>query len=81
VITVATRKKPLDLDAEILTIHDVAAYLRCSVSTLYRLAKDGSLPAFKVGTDYRFNRPDIEEWMRQRVAVSRTAVYPPRVKK
>jgi excisionase family DNA binding protein len=76
-IAVARRKKPLELDAEVLTLPEVAVYLRCSPSTIYRLLKTGELHGFKVGA-WRFSRAVLDAWMRERVAVSRTAVYPPR---
>jgi excisionase family DNA binding protein len=82
VIVVAARKKPpLDLNAEILTIGELAAYLRCSVSSVYRQVKFGSLPSFKIGSDYRFNKSQIEQWVKDKTRTSRTAIYPPRVKK
>jgi len=54
---------------EVLTAGEVAAYLRVSLSTIYRLLKTGDLPAFKIGSDWRFNRLHIEEWLRSRSQV------------
>lgn len=51
---------------EVLTAGEVASYLRVSLSTIYRLLKNGDLPAFKIGSDWRFNRVHIEEWLRSR---------------
>ena len=51
---------------EVLTAGEVASYLRVSLSTIYRLLKSGDLPAFKIGSDWRFNRVHIEEWLRSR---------------
>ncbi len=79
---VAARKKPVDLDADILTIYDIAAYLRCSVSTVYRLTRTGSLRgAFTIGRDYRFNKSQFEQWVKEQTRTSKSAVYPPRVKR
>ena len=39
----------------ILTVKEVAAYLKIHPSTLYRLLKRQGLPAFKMGSDWRFN--------------------------
>jgi excisionase family DNA binding protein len=80
-IVVAARKKPLDPNAEIMTVGEVADYLRVSVSTIYREAKRGNLPGFRLGSDWRFVRASLDVWMREKVAVSKTAIYPPRVKK
>ena len=46
----------------VITVRALAAYLQVHPSTVYRLAKLGLLPAFKVGSDWRFNREDIEHW-------------------
>ena len=51
---------------EVLTAGEVASYLRVSLSTIYRLLKSGELPAFKIGSDWRFNRVHIEEWLKSR---------------
>ena len=54
---------------EVLTAGEVADYLRVSLSTIYRLLKCGDLPAFKVGSDWRFNRVHIEKWLKSRTQV------------
>ncbi len=46
----------------VLSIREVADYLRISVTTIYRLLKKGLLPAFKLGSDWRFNVEDIDRW-------------------
>ena len=51
---------------EVLTAGEVANYLRVSLSTIYRLLKSGDLPAFKIGSDWRFNRVHVEEWLKSR---------------
>jgi len=48
---------------EILTIREVADYLKVTQRTLYRLVQDGKLPAFKVGNSWRFRREDLERWI------------------
>lgn len=53
-------------DGEILTIVDVARFLRVPKSTVYKLARVGELPASKIGKHWRFLRRDIHEWMRSR---------------
>jgi len=54
---------------EVLTLWEVADFLKIHRSTVYRLVKRGELPAFRVGTDWRFNRVSIEEWLRSRMQV------------
>ncbi len=46
----------------ILTLENVAQYLRVHPSTIYRLLKKRQLPAFKVGRDWRFNLESIDRW-------------------
>jgi excisionase family DNA binding protein len=48
--------------SSILTIQDIAEYLRVHPSTIYRLLKKRQLPAFKVGRDWRFRREEIDRW-------------------
>ena len=51
------------LDREILTVKEVGEILRVHPSTLYRLVREGRIPAFRVGTDWRFRKEGIERWM------------------
>jgi excisionase family DNA binding protein len=50
---------------EILTIQEVAAYLKLNDKTAYRLASENKLPGFKVGGSWRFKRTDIEKWIEE----------------
>ncbi|MEI8704676.1 helix-turn-helix domain-containing protein [Pseudoalteromonas sp. B62] len=48
---------------DILTIQELAVYLKLNEKTAYRLASEGKLPGFKVGGSWRFKRVDIEQWI------------------
>jgi len=48
---------------ELITIQDVAAYLKMSPQTIYRMAQQGRIPAIKVQNRWRFRRSDIESWL------------------
>jgi excisionase family DNA binding protein len=48
--------------ANVLTLEEVAGYLRVHPSTVYRLLKKRQIPAFKVGSDWRFNLESIDHW-------------------
>ena len=50
---------------EILTLKEVAAYLKLAEKTAYRLAAEGKLPGFKVGGSWRFKKEDIEVWIQE----------------
>ena len=55
-------------DDEIMTLPEVADYLKVAERTLYRLAASKKIPAFKVGGAWRFTKSDIEAWIRSQVA-------------
>ncbi|MEZ9779217.1 helix-turn-helix domain-containing protein [Vibrio cyclitrophicus] len=48
---------------QILTLKEVAAYLKLAEKTAYRLVSEGKLPGFKVGGSWRFKREDLEAWI------------------
>jgi len=48
-----------------MTAEEVAAFLRVHRTTLYRLARSGRIPAFKIGSDWRFYREQVTEWMKK----------------
>ena len=50
---------------EILTLEEVAGYLKIDRITVYRLLAQKQLPAFKVGNQWRFKRKMIEAWLRK----------------
>lgn len=47
----------------VMTVSEVSEYLRLGESTVYRLAKDGKMPARKVGGSWRFSRKSLNEWL------------------
>lgn len=49
----------------ILTIKEIADYLKVTERTIYRLAAAKQIPAFKVGGSWRFSRVDIDRWIQQ----------------
>lgn len=52
-------------EGEILTIKQVASYLKVTERTIYRLAAAKKIPAFKVGGTWRFSLSDIDNWIKQ----------------
>ena len=52
---------------EILTIEEVAAYLKAGRRTVYRLAANGQIPAFKLGGTWRFQRAELDRWIAARM--------------
>lgn len=58
---------------EIMTIEEVAAYLRVSERTVYDWAQKGDLPGGKLGTTWRFKRNDVENWVNSRISKQGTS--------
>lgn len=48
---------------EIMTAQDLSAYLKITTTTIYKLAQQGELPAFKVGSEWRFKKELIDRWL------------------
>lgn len=54
-----------EMTDQILTLKEVAAYLKLAEKTAYRLASEGKLPGFKVGGSWRFKRDDLDKWIEE----------------
>jgi excisionase family DNA binding protein len=59
---------------DFMTIEEVSEYLRVPVSSLYKLAQQGKIPASKVGRHWRFRREFIDRWIDDQVQT--TSVNP-----
>ena len=53
-------------DHKVMTVKELSDYLKVHPSTIYRQLKRGRLPAFKVGSDWRFNVEEIDRWRVER---------------
>lgn len=51
------------INPSIMTVHEVADYLRLSDATVYQMARSGRIPVFHMGRVWRFKRAEIEKWM------------------
>ena len=60
-------------DNAIMTIGEVADYLKVTERTIYRLAGAKQIPAFKVGGSWRFSKADIDRWIREQSTISQSA--------
>jgi excisionase family DNA binding protein len=54
-------------DGEILTLDEVAAYLKAGKRTVYRLAQKSEIPAFKLGGTWRFRRSELDRWIAESI--------------
>jgi excisionase family DNA binding protein len=51
---------------EMLTLKEVAEYLKLAEKMAYRLAVEGKLPGFKVGGSWRFKQEDVFLWIEEK---------------
>ena len=58
------------IEDDILTIEEVAKYLRVSDRTVYDWAQKGEIPAVKIGTVWRFKKSEVENWVNERLSSS-----------
>ncbi len=65
--------KATAVDGEVLTAKEVCALLRIHPSTLCKLTKQGRIPSFRIGNDWRFRMELIERWMAEESVYARLA--------
>ena len=53
------------MNKEIMTVEDVAVYLKMKPQTIYTWAQKGKIPAAKIGKEWRFRKDIIDEWFQQ----------------
>jgi excisionase family DNA binding protein len=51
---------------ELMTLEEIADYLRVTEKTVYRMLKKGTIPAIRVGKGWRFEKHTIEEWLKKK---------------
>jgi excisionase family DNA binding protein len=56
-------KKEDDVEKEILTIEEAAAYLQIGKRSIYKLAKEGKIPGKKVLNKWRFEKKSLRAWV------------------
>ena len=54
-------------EKEIMTTKEVASYLNIHPLTVNKYAREGKIPAFKIGTDWRFHKMYIERWIKDKM--------------
>lgn len=59
---VGKNKQKNESNDEILTIKELVAYLKLVEKTNYRYVSEGKIPGFKVGSNWRFSKAEIETW-------------------
>jgi excisionase family DNA binding protein len=54
-----------EMKSDIVNVHQLASYLHCHQATIYRLVKNGQIPAFRLGGSWRFRIDDVNEYLHQ----------------
>jgi len=58
--TSKAKSQQTELITDILTVHDLAVYLKMSDANIYRMARAGSLPVIRIGKTWRFKKDMID---------------------
>ena len=53
----------MNQEIDLLTVPQVADYLKLHPLTVRRLAREGQIPAFKIGRQWRVNKDTFDKWM------------------
>jgi excisionase family DNA binding protein len=54
---------PQPIPEQVLTLQELAVYIRIAESSIYKLVREGRIPAQKLGKQWRFHRPTIDLWL------------------
>jgi excisionase family DNA binding protein len=57
---------PIESGPKILTLKEVSEMLHVVSATVYKLIIEGKIPSFRVGTDWRFRKGQIERWVAEK---------------
>ena len=69
------------MQTNILTVSELAEYLKLSRAKVYQMAKHGELPGTKLGTHWRFRKDLIDRWLEEQMIGNHQGVnadLPPR---
>jgi excisionase family DNA binding protein len=61
-----TKRSNVESQTRVMTVKEVSDYLHVHPSTIYRLIKRRQIPAFRIGSDWRFNVETIDKWRTQK---------------
>ncbi len=57
---------------DIMTVKELADYLKIAEKTAYRFASEGKVPGFKVGSAWRFKKEEIDAWIKRQSEAAAT---------
>ncbi len=55
----------MEVFTEIMTLEETARYLKIGKSTLYKMAREGKIPAVKIANQWRFRKDDVDKWLQE----------------
>ena len=58
------RRRGDNMNDQMMTVAELAEYLKMKTVTIYKHAQAGSIPAFKVGSKWRFKKDTIDKWIK-----------------
>jgi len=64
------KRRAPSLDNDILTIEEVAAYLRLTPQTIYKWAQQKRIPAAKLGKEWRFRKSIVDRWLDEQILIA-----------
>ena len=59
--------KEIKMNDQVLTLRELARYLKVDEKTIYRLVQEGKIPSFKVRGQWRFKKGFIDNWIEEEV--------------
>ena len=59
-----------DMVPAMMTVDEVAQYLKMKSVTIYKHAQEGKIPGFKVGSKWRFKKETIDKWIEEQEKTS-----------
>lgn len=59
---------------DVMTMDELAEYLKISKSTLYKLAQENKLPGQKIGKRWRFHKDAVDDWLKTSPVSKRTGM-------
>lgn len=66
-MTARHRSTRSGVDNDVMTVEEVAAYLRLQPQTIYKWAQEKRIPAVKLGKEWRFRRSILDRWLDQQI--------------
>lgn len=57
-------------EISVMTVRELSAYLQVHPTTIYRLLRRNEIPAFHIGSDWRFSIEAIDRWCSSRIAIA-----------